>query len=76
MLYYFHNITPERCPAGDPLLFGDIDLYMLQDQSPTKEYMMFNKESPEVKELYNQGFLKRPEHKLFDLKKILSDGKH
>ncbi len=66
---YIHNITPDRWPAGDPPLYGDIDLHMLQGKSPTKEYMMLNKESTEVKGLYKQAFLKRPEHELFDLKK-------
>ncbi len=65
---YIHNITPDRWPAGDPPLYGDIDLHMLQDKSPTKEYMMANKDLPEVKKLYEQAFLKRPEHELFDLK--------
>jgi N-sulfoglucosamine sulfohydrolase len=37
---YIHNITPDRWPAGDPPLYGDIDLHMLQGKSPTKEYMM------------------------------------
>ncbi|MFY0652308.1 MAG: sulfatase [Cyclobacteriaceae bacterium] len=66
---FIHNITPERWPAGDPPLFGDIDLHMLQGKSPTKEYMMLNKDSEGVKQLYEQAFLKRPEFELFDLNK-------
>lgn len=65
---YIHNLTPDRWPAGDPPLFGDIDLHMLQDESPTKEYMMMYKSNPEVSKLYDQAFLKRPEEELFDLK--------
>lgn len=63
------NIEPDRWPAGDPPLFGDIDLHMLQDRSPTKEYMMLHKDDPEIRSLYGQAFLKRPGVELFDLKK-------
>lgn len=66
---YIENFHPERWPAGDPPLFGDIDLHMLQDKSPTKEYMMLHKDDPEVKPLYEQAFLKRPGEELFDLTK-------
>jgi len=65
---YIHNYKPDRWPAGDPPLFGDIDAHMLQYESPTKEYMMIHKDDPEVKKLYKQAFLKRPEEELFDLK--------
>lgn len=65
---YIHNLTPERWPAGDPPLFGDIDLHMLQDKSPTKEHMMLHKDSIGIEELYKMAFLKRPEEELFDLK--------
>lgn len=64
---YIENYHPERWPAGDPPLFGDIDLHMLQDKSPTKEYMMLHKDDPEVKPLYEQAFLKRPGQELYDL---------
>lgn len=66
---YIRNYEPDRWPAGDPPLFGDIDAHMLQYESPTKEYMMIHKDDPEVKKLYEQAFLKRPEEELFDLKK-------
>lgn len=66
---YIENFHPERWPAGDPPLFGDIDLHMLQDKSPTKEYMMLHKDDPMVKPLYEQAFLKRPGEELFDLMK-------
>lgn len=64
---FIHNIAPERWPAGDPPLFGDIDLHMLQDKCPTKEYMMLHKDEPDIRTLYEQAFLKRPEEELFDL---------
>ena len=66
---YIHNYEPNRWPAGDPPLFADIDGHMLQYYSPTKEYMMQQKEEPDVKQLYKHGFLKRPKYELFDLRK-------
>lgn len=66
---YIKNYFPERWPAGDPPLFGDIDLHMLQHETPTKEYMMEFKDDPEVKPLYEMAFLKRPAEELFDLRK-------
>ncbi|CAN0573814.1 unnamed protein product, partial [Ectocarpus sp. 12 AP-2014] len=66
---YIQNTFPDRWPAGDSPLFGDIDLHMLQQESPTKEYMMEFKDQPEVAELYRMAFLKRPEEELFDLSK-------
>lgn len=66
---YIHNYAPDQWPAGDPPLFADIDGHMLQYYSPTKEYMMHYKDTPSVQPLYAQGFEKRPEKELFDLKK-------
>lgn len=62
-----HNYAPDRWPAGDPPLYGDIDLHMLQNKCPTKEYMMLHREDPVVGPLFEQAFLKRPEFELYDL---------
>lgn len=64
---YIQNLEPDRWPAGDPPLYGDIDLHMLQDQCPTKEYMMLHADDEGVKELFEAAFLKRPKEELFDL---------
>jgi arylsulfatase A-like enzyme len=64
---YIHNFEPDRWPAGDPPLFGDIDAFQLHYYCPTKEYMMEHKDDPEVAPLYKLAFLKRPEEELFDL---------
>lgn len=66
---YIYNYDSNRWPAGDPPLFADIDGHMLQYYSPTKEYMMEHKEDSDVKNMYEQAFLKRPEEELFDLRK-------
>jgi len=66
---FIHNPEPDRWPAGEPPLFGDIDLHMLQGRTPTKEFMMENKDHKTFGKLYEHAFLKRPEEELFDLKK-------
>ncbi|KPK85420.1 MAG: sulfatase [Bacteroides sp. SM23_62_1] len=65
---YIRNYEPDRWPAGDPPLFGDIDAHMLHYPSPTKMYMLVNKDKPEVKPLFEHAMLKRPAEELFDLK--------
>lgn len=64
---YIHNLKPERWPAGQPPLFGDIDAHELQYESITKEYMMMHKDDPLIRPLYEKAFLKRPEEELYDL---------
>lgn len=66
---YIRNFEPDRWPAGDPPLFGDIDAHRMHYPSPAKEYMMFYKDRPEVKPLYELGFSKRPAEELYDLTK-------
>lgn len=65
---YVRNYEPDRWPAGDPPLFGDVDAHMLHYPSPTKIYMLVNKDNPGVKPLFEHAFLKRPVEELYDLK--------
>jgi arylsulfatase A-like enzyme len=66
---YIRNFEPEQWPAGDPPLYGDVDAHMLHYPSPTKEYLLDNREKPEVNELFNLAFGKRPAEELYDLQK-------
>ena len=66
---FIQNYFPDRWPAGDPPLYGDIDLHMLQNKSPAKEFMMANREEDDVKMLFEKAFLKRPGEELYDLEK-------
>jgi len=60
---YIRNFKPDRWPAGDPEGYGDID------NSPTKTYMMQNRNEPKVKKLFELAFGKRPAEELYDLRK-------
>jgi N-sulfoglucosamine sulfohydrolase len=64
---YIRNYEPDRWPAGDPPLFGDVDAHMLHYPCPTKMYMLANKDNPLVKPLFEYAFLKRPSEELYDL---------
>lgn len=66
---YIRNYDPERWPAGDPPLFGDVDAHMLHYPCLTKMYMLVNREKEEVKPLFELGFGKRPAEELYDLNK-------
>lgn len=65
---YIRNYEPERWPAGDPPLYGDIDPYMLNYPGLTKFYMIAHKDDPQVKPLFELAMGKRPFEELFDLK--------
>ena len=65
---YIRNYDPERWPAGDPPLFGDVDAHMLHYPCPTKIYMLKNREEEDTKELFRLAFDKRPEEELYDLR--------
>ena len=66
---YIRNYEPNRWPAGDPPLYGDVDAHMLQYPSFTKMYMLENRDKKEVKPLFQLAFGKRPAEELFDLSK-------
>lgn len=66
---YVRNYAPDRWPAGDPPLFGDVDAHMLHYPCPTKMHMLANRDDPEVRPLFDLGFGKRPAEELYDLRK-------
>ncbi len=62
---YIRNYEPDRWPAGDPPLFGDVDAHMLHYPSLTKMYMLLHRDDPSVKPLYELAFEKRPAEELY-----------
>jgi arylsulfatase A-like enzyme len=66
---YIKNYEPDRWPAGDPPLYGDIDPYMFNWTGPAKVYMVANKDNPAVKPFFDLGMGKRPGEELFDVEK-------
>ena len=64
---YIRNYAPDRWPAGDPPLFGDVDAHMLHYPSPTKMHLLQRPDEPPVRELFEIAFAKRPAEELYDL---------
>jgi uncharacterized sulfatase len=60
---YIRNLRPDRWPAGDPEGYGDID------GSPTKKFMMENRDAENVRELFQLAFGKRPAEELYNLER-------
>jgi N-sulfoglucosamine sulfohydrolase len=66
---YIRNYEPERWPAGDPPLFGDVDAHMLHYPCPTKMHMLQHRDERGVRDLFELAFSKRPAEELFDVRK-------
>jgi arylsulfatase A-like enzyme len=66
---FIRNYEPDRWPAGDPPLYGDVDAFNLAFPCPTKLFMLKNCETEGVKDLFTLGFGKRPAEELYDLAK-------
>ena len=58
---YIRNLEPDRWPAGDPPIFGEVD------PSPTKDFVRARRDSPGFKRYYRAAFSKRPAEELYDL---------
>ena len=79
---FVKNYKPDRWPVGDPVpktkendarndVKGFSKLYpgyLDIDGSPSKSFMMENKDHEKVKELFHNAFEKRPEEQLYDIK--------
>jgi uncharacterized sulfatase len=60
---YIRNFAPDRWPAGDPPIFADID------DSPSKRYLLENRENPDVRRYFEISCGKRPAEELYDIVK-------
>lgn len=64
---YIRNYEPDRWPAGDPPLYGDVDAQRLQYPAPTKMQLLTRRDEEGVRPLFRLGFEKRPREELYDL---------
>lgn len=58
---YIRNLEPDRWPAGDPPIFGEVD------PSPTKDVVRDGKDMPGFQRYYEAAFSKRPSEELYEL---------
>ncbi len=65
---YIRNFEPDRWPAGDPPIYGDVDQANNIDGSPSKHAVVEHGDAAAVKRLFDLAFGKRPSNELYDLK--------
>lgn len=58
---YIRNYAPDRWPAGDPPMFGDVNA------GPTKTSLVSGQRDSRLKDLWELAFGKRPAEELYDL---------
>jgi arylsulfatase A-like enzyme len=67
---YIRNFKPERWPAG--VASGATHpkgIYTDCDNGPTKQYLLDNRDDPEIKRYYDLSFARRPAEELYDISK-------
>lgn len=65
---YIRNFKPQRWPAGVPQGAAiKKGIFVDCDDSPTKSYLIDNKDNPKVKKYYDLSFAKRPAEELFEV---------
>jgi len=66
---YIRNFKPDRWPAGAPENSTRGQPYADCDGSPTKTYMLENRNDPQVRRTFDLAFGKRPAEELYDCTK-------
>jgi N-sulfoglucosamine sulfohydrolase len=66
---YVNNIKPDRYPAGEPTFVFAVGEYGDCDSSPTKSFIIQNKDNEPFKKYFTLAFEKRPAEELYDLSK-------
>jgi N-sulfoglucosamine sulfohydrolase len=65
---YLRNYEPDRWPAGDPPIYGDVDQHLDIAGSPSKRAVVEHGDDPGRTRLFDLAFGKRPAEELYDLK--------
>jgi arylsulfatase A-like enzyme len=65
---YIRNLRPDRWPAGDPVKYVDVGPFGDVDNSPTKQFILDNRDDPSIAPFFKLAFDKRPAEELYDLR--------
>lgn len=65
---YLRNFAPDRWPAGDPPIYGDVDQANDIAGSPSKQAVVEHGGDPAIQRLFELAFGKRPAEELYDLR--------
>ena len=64
---YLRNFAPDRWPAGDPPIYGDVDQANNIAGSPSKQAVVEHDGTATAQRLFDLAFGKRPAEELYDL---------
>jgi N-sulfoglucosamine sulfohydrolase len=64
---YIRNLQPDRWPAGDPQMHKAVGPYGDCDNSPSKTFLLENKDVPALRTYFDLAFAKRPAEELYHL---------
>jgi uncharacterized sulfatase len=64
---YLRNVEPDRWPAGDPPLYGDVDQHLSIDGSPSKQALVEHEGTAGARRLFDLAFGRRPTEELYAL---------
>lgn len=65
---YLRNFEPDRWPAGDPPIYGDVDQHHDITGSPSKQAVVEHGGSAAAKRRFELAFGRRPAEELYDLR--------
>jgi arylsulfatase A-like enzyme len=65
---YLRNLRPDRWPAGDPEVYMAVGDFGDVDRTTAKEFILANRDRPDVKKFFDLSFAKRPAEELYDLR--------
>jgi len=66
---YIRNLRPDRWPAGDPEMWFAVGPFGDCDGSPSKKFILDNRDEPVIAEFFQLDFTKRPAEELYDLRR-------
>jgi arylsulfatase A-like enzyme len=65
--FYVRNLSPERWPAGDPVMVSSVGPYGDVDHGPSKDFILAYREDRAIAPFYARAFARRPADELYAL---------
>jgi arylsulfatase A-like enzyme len=65
--FYVRNISPDRWPAGDPVMVTSVGPYGDTDHGPSKDFILAYRDDPAIAPFFTRAFAKRPAEELYAL---------
>ena len=65
--FYIRNFSPDRWPAGDPVMVSSVGPFGDVDHGPAKDFILAYRDDPAIAPFYARAFAKRPAEELYAL---------